>query len=237
MKDDLRSRLSRRILKDALLEILSYKRSYDISVKELCDKAGINRSTFYRHYNNIADVLEEIENDLIAMITDVNTASVNDPDNSWSYIYNTLSFLETHHEYDPLFLTDFSAFYDLIRKLESTVSGSIRALTKKSEKEVSYLMKFLLSGTFSIIYDWIRGGRKEGLGSVLLPDDQRDIHEVRRRFGRGQDPEDHTETHRFLTDRKAPQGHGDHGDSGRSRRTLEGITEDKEIKQSVDRFI
>ena len=166
MKDDLRSRLSRKILKDALLEILSYKKSYDISVKELCDKAGINRSTFYRHYDNIADVMEEIENDLIAMVGDVNSASVNDPDNAWSYIFNSLSFLETHHEYDPLFLSDFSAFYNLILKLESTVHDSIRTLTGKSEKEVSYLMKFMLSGTYAIIYDWLRRGRKETIREV-----------------------------------------------------------------------
>lgn len=43
----------------AFIEILETKDFEYITVKEICDKAGVNRSTFYLHYNNTVDLLEE----------------------------------------------------------------------------------------------------------------------------------------------------------------------------------
>ena len=68
MKKDLRIELTKKMVKNSLLELLERHKSYDISVKELCDNAGINRSTFYRHYDNIADVLDEIYKDIITSL-------------------------------------------------------------------------------------------------------------------------------------------------------------------------
>jgi len=48
-----------RIMDEALLELLEQKDIQFISVKELCEKAGVNRSTFYLHYETIGDLLEE----------------------------------------------------------------------------------------------------------------------------------------------------------------------------------
>lgn len=43
----------------SLIEILEKKDFEYITVKEICDKAQVNRSTFYLHYNNTVDLLEE----------------------------------------------------------------------------------------------------------------------------------------------------------------------------------
>ena len=44
------------LMDQALLE----KKDYDfITIKEICEKAGVNRSTFYLHYESIGDLLEE----------------------------------------------------------------------------------------------------------------------------------------------------------------------------------
>ncbi len=45
------------LMNQALIEILN-KKDYDyITIKEICKKAGVNRSTFYLHYDNIDDLL------------------------------------------------------------------------------------------------------------------------------------------------------------------------------------
>ena len=52
-----------RMMDEALIELLCKKDIQYISVKEICAKAGVNRSTFYLHYETISDLLEEtIEN-------------------------------------------------------------------------------------------------------------------------------------------------------------------------------
>lgn len=43
----------------ALLELLEKKDFSYITVKEICEKAEVNRSTFYLHYETIGDLLEE----------------------------------------------------------------------------------------------------------------------------------------------------------------------------------
>lgn len=43
----------------AFLDVLSKKDFAYITVKEICDKAGVNRSTFYLHYETVSDLLSE----------------------------------------------------------------------------------------------------------------------------------------------------------------------------------
>ena len=45
----------------AFLELLQRKDFSFITVKEICEKAGVNRSTFYLHYQDQSALLEDIE--------------------------------------------------------------------------------------------------------------------------------------------------------------------------------
>lgn len=65
MKENQRITLTKRLLKEALLRLLKKKEIDKINVSELCSEAGINRATFYRHYETPADVLQDIEKDFI----------------------------------------------------------------------------------------------------------------------------------------------------------------------------
>ncbi len=47
------------LMDQALLILLEKKDLEYITVKEICSKAGVNRSTFYLHYENINDLLNE----------------------------------------------------------------------------------------------------------------------------------------------------------------------------------
>ena len=44
---------------EAFLSLIEVKDFEYITVKEICSKAGVNRSTFYLHYDTVADLLEE----------------------------------------------------------------------------------------------------------------------------------------------------------------------------------
>ena len=51
MKDDQRTALTKRLLREGLLRLLSKTDLNKISVTQLCIESGINRATFYRHYD------------------------------------------------------------------------------------------------------------------------------------------------------------------------------------------
>lgn len=51
------------LMNQALIELLNKKEFEFITIKEICHKAGVNRSTFYLHYDTVCDLLDEcIEN-------------------------------------------------------------------------------------------------------------------------------------------------------------------------------
>lgn len=60
--------ITRRAIKDALLSLLEKKSFGEITVSELSRAARINRVTFYSHYENIRNLMAEIETDLADQI-------------------------------------------------------------------------------------------------------------------------------------------------------------------------
>ena len=69
MDSDLRTKKTKKLLRDALESLLQNKSLDDITVKEICEHASINRVTFYDHYFNKEELHDEIisqtEHDII----------------------------------------------------------------------------------------------------------------------------------------------------------------------------
>lgn len=64
MDSDLRTKKTKKLLREALKTLLRYKSLDDITVKEICEHASINRVTFYDHYFN----KEELHNEIISKV-------------------------------------------------------------------------------------------------------------------------------------------------------------------------
>ena len=58
MKTDARVKYTKMVLKKALLELMQHKPVNKITVKEICERAELNRATFYAHYSDCFDLLE-----------------------------------------------------------------------------------------------------------------------------------------------------------------------------------
>ena len=61
---DQRTRMTKQLIRKAFMELLREKPIQSISIRELCGLAGINRGTFYTHYKDIYDLLEQIEEEM-----------------------------------------------------------------------------------------------------------------------------------------------------------------------------
>lgn len=61
---DRRVRKTKKLIKDSLTKLMREKGAKDITVRELSDLADINRGTFYTHYKDVFDLLEQIEQEL-----------------------------------------------------------------------------------------------------------------------------------------------------------------------------
>ena len=74
---DLRIEKTKKCIINAFIEVRSKKDLEKITVKELCEKAQINKSTFYTHYHDIYDLSEQLENELVTSLMD----ELNHPEN------------------------------------------------------------------------------------------------------------------------------------------------------------
>lgn len=67
--EDPRARYTESVMRDSLIELLAVKPIGQITVKELCEHAGINRSTFYTHYTSIQELLTQVETETFDWLT------------------------------------------------------------------------------------------------------------------------------------------------------------------------
>ncbi|HIZ43387.1 MAG TPA: TetR/AcrR family transcriptional regulator [Firmicutes bacterium] len=65
MAENRRVKLTKKMMKDAVLELLEHKSLEKITVTDICERADVNRSTFYAYYESIGQLLFEIENDVL----------------------------------------------------------------------------------------------------------------------------------------------------------------------------
>ena len=63
-QENQRTRLTKRLLREGLLELLRDKPVEHITVKELCEMAELNRSTFYAYYNDVPALYQEMGGEL-----------------------------------------------------------------------------------------------------------------------------------------------------------------------------
>ena len=66
---DLRIEKTEKGIRNAFIELRSRKPLEKITIKELCEHAYINKSTFYSHYKYIYDLSERMEEEVVSSIT------------------------------------------------------------------------------------------------------------------------------------------------------------------------
>ena len=72
--NDLRFVKNREALRRAYIDLVKQKGTATITVKELTERARVNRMTFYSHYDTVGDILSEFVDEMTATIIEANTS-------------------------------------------------------------------------------------------------------------------------------------------------------------------
>lgn len=148
-----RVKLTKRLIKEALIELLSAKGLGEISVKEICDRADVNRSTFYAHYNGLPSLLEDIEQDFFDLLP-VNYADSSD------VLKDLELFLDYVKKHEMMFavLCKHDARFEqiLFDKIRENYFKNIVGLRYKLPDNGSALfLRYVFSGSLSVVKDWM----------------------------------------------------------------------------------
>ncbi|MGN0469028.1 MAG: TetR/AcrR family transcriptional regulator [Acutalibacteraceae bacterium] len=158
-KNNQRTRLSKLMFKNAIMDLLKEKGSVDkISVRELCEKAELNRSTFYAHYNEPKDLLLEVENELL-LSTQEHLKKIGEENDIGAHKY-ILSFLKYIKDNDKPFrtlLVDSTVPDFRSRFMQQSILQFIENLNITFSKGAEqYIYSYILNGSTGIILQWIR---------------------------------------------------------------------------------
>ncbi len=160
-KGNQRVRLTKKLLKSSLTELLKTKSIYSISIRELCERAGINRSTFYKYYENQFDLLSEMEHDMLELSMEALSAPANTGFQPLCKICRyleenlQLSRLLINNNVDPKFPEKFFSLPPVQQEINHILG------TNHSQAEYEYLSCFLTYGSYQIIRMWINKENRE----------------------------------------------------------------------------
>lgn len=158
---------------EAFLSVLERKDFEFITVKEICETAGVNRSTFYLHYETVGDLL----NECIEYITDKFLAYMK---------YDSSAFVSKLHDcpieelylITPEYLTPYLNFIKENRRLfrtslekastlrlDDSYAGLLRYVITPimerygvPEHSRGYLTEFYINGLMAIVSEWLKNG-------------------------------------------------------------------------------
>lgn len=102
--NDRRTRYTRRVIKEAMLALMAKKPFPKITVTELCKEADINRGTFYIHFYDTEDVLDDLLQDAFSQTAEV-LDHVLCPERA-TCTYPLCERIQNSEAYRPLFLDD-----------------------------------------------------------------------------------------------------------------------------------
>lgn len=170
------------LMDQAFLELLEQKDFAYITVKEICEKAGVNRSTFYLHYETITDLLEESAQYIIKQFTDFMP-------------YDTVDFLEKIQNCSleelylmtPEYLTPYLNYVKKYRRVFQTTLEKASVLQMEDAylalnrhvftpilnrfhvpaEDQSYVMSFFINGLIAMINEWLRNDCKDSVEHLI----------------------------------------------------------------------
>lgn len=159
-KEDRRVIMTKRMLKDAFIELLKETDIYHVSVRELCQRADVNRTTFYKYYGNQFDLLDDMEKDLLHMIEET---IAEDKEKNGRTIEKLLAFFEREREFIRLLINS-NVDTEFPQKLfaMAIVENSIEMMTTDVPKEkAEYINRFVLFGLFEMLRCWLNKEERE----------------------------------------------------------------------------
>ncbi len=167
MKTDHRVQYTQKVITDCFFDLLKQMPVSRISVKAICEAAGINRSTFYRHYLDVYDLLEKTENIYLDELV------------LYSKEYTSMEealriMLEQARRTESRFFlllppTGSARFLDRIYETayQRYKDGFARRHPHLPEERRRWLFLFITTGTIAIVQEWLKSGKTASVDDVI----------------------------------------------------------------------
>lgn len=149
---------TKRKLSRSLISLLTSKSITEIDVSELCEKAGINRTTFYKHYASLYHLLDEL---IVQFFKRIETLflSLSSGENTTSKVAYLLKYLKQNREFVTIIMNNnsFSSISERLIQLNficNLINSNIQ-YRKNAYVSEDYYVDFIISGWIAAIRRWV----------------------------------------------------------------------------------
>jgi AcrR family transcriptional regulator len=171
---DRRISKTKKVIKDCFIQLIREKGFEKITVKDLTEKANINRGTFYLHYKDKYDLLEQGQNEILKEIEHIMSKASKEiekfiPIKESNQVSPFLTEIYTHIGYNSDFMSVIlgtrgnlyfqTKLKDLIRRFIANNITNNANFNKKIL--VKYFIEMVASIQIGVIQKWIQDGMKE----------------------------------------------------------------------------
>ena len=166
---------------EALINLLEKKDFEYITIREICDTAGVNRSTFYLHYENTSDLLKETtryiidkhlayyEIDKQRMVIQFENCRreellfITD-----KYLRPYLTFIKDNQRLFKVSIKQFNSLNmdEVYGRMYKHIFNPILDCFHVPDNERAYVMKFYLTGIFAVVMEWLDNNCADDMETV-----------------------------------------------------------------------
>ncbi|MCD8205375.1 MAG: TetR/AcrR family transcriptional regulator [Clostridia bacterium] len=163
-----RIRLTKRLLKDALIDILQGEAFGEVTISEICGRAGINRTTFYKYYADQSALYYDIEADLLRLLSE----SLGEGRDGESALTGLMYTLRENRKLAAVMLGG-NIDEHLPEKIFSLpeIVSQIREKSRRECPRFDELYFFICHGGYELVRRWVNGGFTES------PEEMSDLFE------------------------------------------------------------
>lgn len=153
-KENQRILLTKRLLQEGLLRLLETKDLEKISVTELCREAGINRATFYNHYDSPLSLLADIEESIRAKMEQL-IYPPDTPSDAIDQLECICAYMKEHYQLFDI-LRRCHADADLAYLFQEIAEHSTFLKVDGLDQDDILLMStYMFTGCFYMIREWL----------------------------------------------------------------------------------
>ena len=167
---------------EALITLLEKKDFEYITIKEICDVAGVNRSTFYLHYENTSDLLSETTRYILDKHFAYYAADTNGITERFAncsledlifitseYLKPYLSFIKDNQRVFRVSIKHFHSMNmdEVYGRMFEHIFDPILERFHVPTVERAYVMKFYLTGVFAIVMEWLDKNCSEDMDTII----------------------------------------------------------------------
>lgn len=162
---------TKRAIRNAFAELLSEKDLNDITIKDIADRADINRKTFYNYYSGVHQAIEEIENEIVEMfkgtLTDVDFAvALKQPDLIFGRLTNVIN--SDLDFYGHLFHSKRNSNLSskITKAMMNAAKNSFSSQTDLDEETLDIVINYTISGMFGVYQSWFNSDRHQSVEEI-----------------------------------------------------------------------